>query len=118
MRELVLRIRSLSRRRSRAVTPTEAIALGALKIDRGARRVEVGGVPVELTRREFDLLVHLAERVDRVQTRDTLVADVWGEIPDSGRVVDTTIKRLRKKLGPRGPAIQTVRGVGYKLVAD
>jgi two-component system phosphate regulon response regulator PhoB len=118
MRELVLRLRSLSRRRSSASQPPDAIAVGALKIERAARRVEVSGSSIELTRREFDLLLHLAERAGRVQTRDILVAEVWGEIADSGRVVDTTIKRLRKKLGESAPPIRTIRGVGYKLNGD
>ena len=118
MRELVLRVRALARRRPRAIPAVDLITLGPLKIDRAARRVAVGGVGVELTRREFDLLLRLAERSGRVQTRDTLVSDVWGEIADSGRVVDTTVKRLRKKLGPGGPSIKTIRGVGYKLVGE
>jgi two-component system phosphate regulon response regulator PhoB len=73
---------------------------------------------VELTRREFDLLLYLAQRPGRVQSREILVTSIWGEIADSGRVVDTTVKRLRKKLGPASPPIQTVRGVGYKLGVD
>lgn len=117
-RELVLRLRSLARRRSNAPAALESIALDALKIDRPARRVEVAGESIELTRREFDLLLHLVERAGRVQTRDVLVAGVWGETTDSGRVVDTTVKRLRKKLGARCPPIRTVRGVGYKIVAE
>ena len=116
-RELVLRIRALSRRRS-STPPEEAISIGAMKIDHASRRVEVAGESVELTRREFDLLLHLSERIGRVQTRDALVTEVWRELADSGRVVDTTVKRLRRKLGPRGPSIRTVRGVGYTLVAD
>ncbi len=89
-----------------------------MKIDHASRRVEVAGASVELTRREFDLLFHLSERIGRVQTRDALVTEVWREIADSGRVVDTTVKRLRQKLGPHGPSLRTVRGVGYTLVAD
>lgn len=115
MRELLLRVRALSRRRRSAGGTSEEIAIGALRIDRAARRVDVGGVPIALTRREFDLLLHLADRAGRVQTRETLVADIWGELTDSGRVVDTTVKRLRRKLGPTAPPIRTVRGVGYKL---
>jgi two-component system, OmpR family, phosphate regulon response regulator PhoB len=118
MRELLLRIRSLSRRRSHSAAAPESIVLGSMKVDREARRVDIAGTAVELTRREFDLLLCLVQRAGRVQTRDSLVASVWGEIADSGRVVDTTVKRLRKKLGPKGPAIRTVRGVGYKLVAE
>lgn len=115
MRELVLRVRALSRHRSSSAAPTETITLGPLRIDRAARRVDVAGASVEMTRREFDLLLCLAERVGRVYTRDALVGQVWGDIADSGRVVDTTVKRLRRKLGGVGPSIKTIRGVGYKL---
>lgn len=121
MRELVLRVRALARRRSRP-PPSDVLTAGALKIDRAARRVEVAATSIELTRREFDVLLFLADRLGRVQSRDALVASVWGEIADSGRVVDTTIKRLRKKLSAAAsssphpsPEIRTVRGVGYKL---
>lgn len=116
MRELILRIRTLARRRSATARRNDSISIGALRIDRAARRVEVGGTRVELTRRELDLLLHLADRAGRVQTREMLVAEIWGDEADSGRVVDTTIKRLRKKLGPLAPTIRTVRGVGYELV--
>jgi two-component system phosphate regulon response regulator PhoB len=118
MRELVLRVRALSRRRASSPPPAETLSIGTLKIDRAARRVDVGGTSIELTRREFDLLLCLAERVGRVQTRDVLVGQVWGEIADSGRVVDTTVKRLRKKLGLVAPTIKTIRGVGYKLAIE
>ena len=114
MRELLLRIRALSRRRTSAA-PQERLTIGRLTIDRAARRVDVAGTEIDLTRRELDLLVHLAERAGRVQTREVLVADVWGEVADNGRVVDTTIKRIRKKLGADAPPIRTIRGVGYKL---
>jgi two-component system, OmpR family, phosphate regulon response regulator PhoB len=115
MRELVLRLRSITRRRSSAPRAIDTLTLGALTIDRAARRVEVAGRPIETTRREFDLLLHLIERAGRVQTREVIVSKVWGELSDSGRVVDTTVKRLRKKLGERAPAIRTVRGVGYTI---
>ncbi|HVH44377.1 MAG TPA: response regulator transcription factor, partial [Labilithrix sp.] len=118
MREVVLRIRALSRRRSTSSPVLELITLGVLTIDRAARRVEVAGADVELTRREFDLLLRLAERAGRVQTRDSLVTELWGEGTDSGRVVDTTVKRLRKKLGDLSPPIKTVRGVGYQLIVE
>jgi two-component system, OmpR family, phosphate regulon response regulator PhoB len=115
MRELLLRLRSLARRRSSPPTPAETLTIGSLTLDRAARRVEVAGEAIETTRREFDLLVHLVERAGRVQTREAILSKVWGELSDSARVVDTTIKRLRKKLGPRAPAIRTVRGVGYMI---
>jgi two-component system phosphate regulon response regulator PhoB len=117
-RELILRVRSLARRRAAPAANKDAIRVGALTVDGAARRVDVAGTAVELTRREFDLLLYLAQRPGRVQSRDTLVTSIWGEIADSGRVVDTTVKRLRKKLGPSSPPIKTVRGVGYKLGID
>lgn len=118
VRELLLRVRALLRRRSTARAHHVVVA-GAIEIDTAARRVRVAGSEVLLTRRELDLLLVLAERKGRVQTREVLVQDVWGgEIDaegEAGRVVDTTIKRLRRKLGPAGAAIATVRGAGYRL---
>jgi two-component system phosphate regulon response regulator PhoB len=114
-RELLLRLRSLSRRRSGARANRDATKVGALTVDGASRRVDVAGRPITLTRREFDLLHYLAQRAGRVQSRDLLVQNIWGDIADSGRVVDTTVKRLRKKLGAESPPIRTVRGIGYKL---
>ncbi len=117
-RELLLRVRALLRRRSTA-PPPETLVVGPIELDRGARRVAVDGVRVELTRRELDVLLLLVERRGRVQSRSVLVADVWGgELDadgDEGRVVDSTIKRLRKKLGRAGELIVTVRGAGYRM---
>lgn len=115
MRELVLRVRALARRRGPTRPLADTLDLGTLRIDPAARRVEVGGDSPELTRRELDVLLFLAERAGRVSSRDDLVQRIWGETPESGRVVDTTVKRLRKKLGQVGGWIKTVRGVGYKL---
>jgi DNA-binding response OmpR family regulator len=118
-RELLLRLRSLLRRRSPPhPVNQDALRVGNLTIDSAARRVDVAGRPVELTRREFDLLLYLAQRPGRVQSREALITSLWDDITDSGRVVDTTVKRLRKKLGPKSPPIKTVRGIGYKLGAE
>lgn len=118
MRELVLRVRALARRRNVPSSKPDTLTVGALTIDRAARRVDVAGSAPDLTRREFDLLVFLAEHVGRVQTRDRLVHEVWKEQPESARVVDTTVKRLRQKLGAAAPTIRTLRGVGYQLVVE
>jgi two-component system phosphate regulon response regulator PhoB len=65
---------------------------------------------------EFNLLVTLIERRDRVQPRAALLSDVWGVDPHTTtRTVDTHVKRLRGKLGRAGRFIQTVRGVGYRF---
>lgn len=116
MRELLLRLRAQQRRRS-APPPSDLVVAGPIVVDRAARRVSVAGAAVPLTRRELDLLLVLAERRGRVQSREVLVADVWGgEVEgDSGRVVDSTIKRLRRKLGVAGRLVATVRGTGYRL---
>lgn len=117
VRELLLRIRALLRRTS-VRTPPEVVALGAVRVDRGTRRVTVDGNGVALTRREFDLLVRLVDGRGRVLARETIVADVWPEDAPSQRVVDTTLKRLRRKLPAVGRRIRTIRGVGYELTMD
>ena len=92
--------------------------IGSVRIDRGARRVTANGVSVPLTRRELDLLLRLVDGRGRVLGRETLVADVWPDDTPSERVVDTTLKRLRRKLPALGRRIRTIRGVGYELCED
>jgi two-component system phosphate regulon response regulator PhoB len=78
--------------------------------------VTVGGEDVALTALELKLLVTLTERRDRVQTRGTLLSDVWAMDSEiASRTVDTHVKRLRDKLGTAGRFIETVRGVGYRF---
>lgn len=117
-RELLLRVRALSRRWSDP-PKSDSLKVGRLRIDVAARQAWNDALRIDLTRREFDVLLMLAERADRVQTREVLIADIWGdEANHSGRIVDTTIKRLRRKIASAGCAIKTVRGVGYKLVSS
>lgn len=79
----------------------------------------VAGAPVILTPLEFRLLRTLLERPGRIQTRETLLSDVWGiEAEIETRTVDTHIKRLRQKLGAAGENIETIRGVGYRFMED
>lgn len=117
-RELLLRVRALSRRKSDP-PKVESLKIGKLRIDVAARQAWSDEKRVDLTRREFDVLLMLAERAGRVQTREVLVADIWGDdVSHSGRIVDTTIKRLRRKIASADCEIKTVRGVGYKLVSS
>jgi two-component system phosphate regulon response regulator PhoB len=116
-RELLLRVRALLRRVS-IRTPPDVVALGTVRIDRGTRRVTSGGVTVPLTRRELDLLLRLVDGRGRVLGRETIIADVWPGDAPSERVVDTTLKRLRKKLPALGRRIRTIRGVGYELTEE
>lgn len=89
-----------------------------LKIYPSARIATLHGSSVRLTRREYDLLLHLARHPGRVFTRHQLSHAVWQEGFMRGeRTIDVHIHRLRIKLGGRGPVITTVRGVGYRLDA-
>jgi hypothetical protein len=88
-----------------------------LSLDRAGRAVTMDGGPLELTRREFDLLAHLASRPGRVLTREHLLSTVWGHDDPrwaGPRTVDVHVARLRRKLAGHGRCVQTVRGVGYR----
>ena len=117
VRELMLRIQALLARRGAAREESASrLTLGVLAIDEAARRVWVEGREIELTPLEFKLLVTLATRRNRVQTRAALLDSVWGiEAELTTRTVDTHVKRLREKLGPARDYIRTVRGVGYRF---
>ena len=117
-RELVLRVEAILRRTIPAVeVGPQVIALGDLVIDVPAHRVEVKGEEILLTALEFRLLLDLASRAGRVQSRDALLERVWGYSPDvETRTVDTHVKRLREKLGAGAAHIETVRGVGYRAL--
>lgn len=120
VRELILRVKAILRRSEGDVPSGEPeLLFGCLRIDRGAHRVFVTEREVVLTALEFRLLITLIERKNRVQSRDTLLSDVWGlHMHVETRTVDTHIKRLREKLGEAGEYVQTVRGVGYRFAAN
>ncbi len=123
VRELALRIQAVLRR-SRGVagaadaeSETELI-FGRLRVDRSAHRTWVDGEEITLTPLEMKLLWTLYRRRGRVQTRGTLLDDVWEASPENNtRTVDTHIKRLREKLGLAGAYVETVRGIGYRFAA-
>jgi len=125
-RELIARMRAVLRRTtSPAPQPGPApgvLTFGGLEIDPGRRRVTVEGKPVELTAREFDLLLTLARRPGLTFTREMLLDQVWGDdyFGDS-RVVDVYIRRVREKIEP-DPAhprrIITKWGVGYVFAGE
>jgi two-component system phosphate regulon response regulator PhoB len=119
IRELLLRIKALLRRSNEEPTPQECSSFGCLRLDPLAHRAFVNEKEVTLTALEYKLLYTLLLRRGRVQTRDTLLNDVWGISADvTTRTVDTHIKRLREKMGPAGDYIETVRGVGYRFKSD
>ncbi|PSL53852.1 transcriptional regulator [Saccharothrix carnea] len=98
------------------VDPPVARAEPELRILVDSRRVLLRGVPVGLTRLEFDLLHHLCANPHRVHRRTALMANVWGtkSVVDT-RTVDVHVRRIRHKLGQAASIITTVRGVGYRV---
>jgi DNA-binding response OmpR family regulator len=93
------------------------VPVSGLVIDRESREVRTGAAAVELTFREFELLVFLTANPGKVFSREQLLRRVWGRGPGKGaRTVDVHVHRLRRKLGPRyGRSLVTVRNVGYKF---
>ena len=112
------RIRAVLRRGG--TSGTAVVEVGGLRIDTGAREVTLDGVPVELSRKEFDLLAHLAGKVGTVVTKRELLAEVWHQPYGGGdKTVDVHLSWLRRKLGESASApryVVSVRGVGVKLV--
>ncbi|MBV1858508.1 MAG: response regulator transcription factor [Nannocystaceae bacterium] len=119
IRELLLRIKAILRRIDEPSSASPQLAYGRLKVDPQAHRVWVDEGEIELTALEFRLLSTFLSRRGRVQTRDTLLHDVWGHSPGlPTRTVDTHVQRLRRKLGPASDYIETLRGVGYRFRTD
>ena len=115
--ELVLRVKAILRRTSRVDSPaTDTLSIGPIRIDRASHLVTVHESEVSLTATEFKLLLTLAERRGRVQSRATLLDVVWEASADvQTRTVDIHVQRLRAKLGDAGSLIETVRAIGYRL---
>jgi DNA-binding response OmpR family regulator len=125
--ELIARIHAVARRNdsavpspmrvdgATAVVADRVLRFGTVHIDPAARTVTVGGVPVYLARKEFDLLLALARRPGVVFTRDHLLSDVWQTTwRGTERTLEVHMASLRRKLNVPG-LIETVRGVGYRL---
>jgi DNA-binding response OmpR family regulator len=119
--ELLARIHAVSRRRaSEDNAPgadTTVIELGTVRIELSTRQVTVDGAAVALTRKEFDLLALLAQRPGVVFRREQIISEVWRTSWEgTGRTLEVHVASLRSKLR-RPTLIETVRGVGYRLVA-
>jgi DNA-binding response OmpR family regulator len=115
-RELVARVRAVLRRAEPGQPESRVLEIGELQIDLRARSATFAGSPLALRTLEFELLAELARNPGHVVKRDRLLDRVWGVSFAGGtRTVDVHIAQLRKKLGRPG-LIQTVRGVGYRLL--
>ena len=118
--QLDARVRAVLRRSRREEEEEPALVVGGLVVDRSAREATLDGQPLDLTRMEFDLLAYLAGRAGRVVSKRRLMAEVWQQ-PYGGadKTVDVHLSWLRRKLGETAAEphyLQTVRGVGVKLV--
>jgi two-component system, OmpR family, KDP operon response regulator KdpE len=118
--QLEARLRAVLRRGRPADGPDPALVVGGLSMDRSTRVATLDGAPLDLTRMEFDLLAYLAGRSGRVVSKRQLMAEVWQQ-PYGGadKTVDVHLSWLRRKLGETAAEpryLQTVRGVGVKLV--
>ncbi|MDR0227139.1 MAG: two-component system response regulator CreB [Burkholderiaceae bacterium] len=118
-RELVARTRALLRRARHFAAAAPTQPGGVFSIDAQGQRVHMHGLPLDLTRREYQLLRCLLERPGRILSREFLLDSVWGQDSEStDRTVDTHVKTLRAKLralAPRQDFIATHRGMGYSL---
>lgn len=129
VREVVLRVRAILKRSERQsgldeksepeIESGNLMRFGRIEFDPVRHRVKIDGEEAKLTATEFRLLETFLTRRGRVQTREMLLGDVWGEeINVTPRTVDTHVKRLREKLGVCGEYVETVRGVGYRFAEE
>ena len=117
VRELALRLRAVLRRGGPTRPERPPGAVGPIRVDLDAHRAFADGAEVPLTPLEFKLLTTMMSRLGRVQSREQLLEDVWDMSAEvETRTVDTHVKRLREKLGSGRELLETVRGVGYRLV--
>ena len=119
LEELVARIRTILRRTGQASPESGHLVFEDLELDEESREVTRAGKPIELTATEYRLLRYLMLNPRRVLTRAQLLDHVWDyDFGGDGRVLETYVSYLRKKLDAHGPSlIRTVRGVGYALQA-
>jgi DNA-binding response OmpR family regulator len=119
--QLEARLRAVLRRARTGAGAAHPHVIGGLRVDAARREATLDGAPLDLSRREFDLLEHLAANAGEVVTRRELLAEVWRQ-PHGGddKTIDVHLSWLRRKLGETASApryLHTVRGVGVKLVA-
>jgi two-component system phosphate regulon response regulator PhoB len=116
VRELVLRVKAILRRGAHPADGPPG-RVGPIRVDVDSHRAYVDGAEIQLTPLEFKLLTTFMSRLGRVQSREQLLEDVWDMSSEvETRTVDTHVKRLREKLGSGRDLLETVRGIGYRLV--
>jgi len=118
-KELMMRIHAILKRTQKLAGNTDKFVLKGLVIDYGARTVTVDGERVQLSPKEYDLLVYLVKNAGIALTREQLLSTVWGyDFFGDDRTLDTHIKLLRRNLKDYAEYIVTLRGVGYRFEKD
>ena len=114
---LVARVEAILRRSN--VMGTESTEVGGIRIDKAARQVTVDGNPVDLSYKEFELLNYFIENQGLALSREKILNNVGNyDYFGDARTIDTHVKKLRSKLGPKGEYIKTIWGMGYKFEVD
>lgn len=113
--ELVARVKALLHRTGK-LSREEGKESGAIVVNDLAKQVTVAGQEIELTPKEYDLLLYFINNQNLALSRDQILNRIWGYSYDGeDRTVDTVVKRLRQKLGSEGERIKTIRGMGYRM---
>lgn len=111
---LVARVEAILRRSSGA--EEEKLSAGGIEIDKAAHQVRIGGVPVDLSYKEFELLSYFMENKGIALSREKILNNVWNyDYFGDARTIDTHVKKLRSKMGDKGEYIKTIWGMGYKF---
>ena len=112
---LVARLEAILRR-TVGLGETEQLEAGGIVIDKAAHSVTVDGNTIDLSYKEFELLTYLVENKGIALSREKILNNVWNyDYFGDARTIDTHVKKLRNKIGPKGDMIKTIWGVGYKL---
>lgn len=118
-RELVARVQVILRRTGMLALPGDVLQFPPLSLEPGTQRVKVNEQTVELSAKEFELLYFLLRHPHTIFSRENLLVNLWGyDFDGDERTVDSTIRRLRRKIGIAEDFIKTVRGSGYKFERD
>lgn len=114
---LVARVEAILRRSSQG--SKDIIEIGGIRIDKSAHQVEIDGVPVDLSYKEFELITYFAENQGIALSREKILNNVWNyDYFGDARTIDTHVKKLRSKLGEKGEYIKTIWGMGYKFEVE
>ncbi len=115
---LVARVEAILRRVG-AGSSDDILEAGGIVVDRSAHSVRIDGEPVDLSYKEFELLVFFMENIGMALSREKILNSVWNyDYYGDARTIDTHVKKLRSKMGPKGDLIKTIWGLGYKLSVD